>query len=317
MSAFGSKEDAVFEFARGGQLEGFSNGPPMLDKASNKIEGLAFIGLSLSRNHPEEKFAHSGSISRQTQFNFNLIQDRQYNFFCATNDDGWLVGGGENGEESCKLSNKDSAHCEILRIGTFNEEWGGVSIERIVQAMSSGRVLIPHVAIIPSFVLKNNDHPPETELKFDCEPDASKDLEQWNNWQLKFIHNQLFDEFQFPGRFCPGAHHMTFVRKSAWRSAEHLRAYFSHCDEVVRTWRLQGPQLLEPETDPSQPGYPVDPVDNELTEPHGVYLFKDRNTIIKYFAPNFHPPYDTPEKRAIIQRVLSKTWDETTLSWTS
>mmetsp|Transcript_5625 Transcript_5625/g.5825 ORF Transcript_5625/g.5825 Transcript_5625/m.5825 type:complete len:316 (+) Transcript_5625:148-1095(+) len=314
MSSF-TGNDANFEFAKGGSLEGFSNGPPMLRKQENKVEGLAFIGLNLSRNHPGEKFANPNSITRQSQFDFNLIQDRDYNYFTSTNDDGWLVGGGETGEESCKLCNPDSAHCEIMRIGTFNESWGGVSIKTILNIMNSGGLLIPHVAILPSFVLKNNDSPPETELKFEMEPDETKEVDQWNNWQLKFIHNQLFDLFNFHGRFCPGPFHMTFVRKSAWRSAEHMRAYFSHCDEVVRTWRERGPLYLEPETESSKPGYPVNPLGKELTEPHGIYLFKDRNTPIHYFAPNFHPPYDTKEKREIISGVLSKTWDEPSLSW--
>ena len=45
------------------------------------------------------------------------------------------------------------------------------------------------------------------------------------------------------------------------------------------------------------------------------YLFRHRNDIVEYFPPNFHPPYDTPEKRAIITAVLSRQWDEHTLSW--
>lgn len=316
MSSFADKSDANFQFARGGpiSLSDFSIGPPMLDKKNNKIEGLAFIGLNLSRNHSEEEYAHPESISRQTQFNFNLIQDRKYDYFCATNDDGWLVGGGENGD-SIKLRNPDSAHCEIIRIGTFNETWGGVSLEKIFEVMSSGRILIPHISLLPSFVLANGDKPPETELKFEPEIDETKEPETWGNWQLKFLHNQLFKEFEFPGRFCPGAFHMTFVRKSAWRSPEKKLAYFAACNEVVRHWRSLGPQLLEPEKNPEALGYPKTPLDNELQEPHGVYLFKDRNTPIKYFAPNFHPPYDTPEKRNIIRSVLSETWDENTLSW--
>ena len=30
---------------------------------------------------------------------------------------------------------------------------------------------------------------------------------------------------------------------------------------------------------------------------------------------NFLPPYDTPEKRAIINSFLKEEWDEATLSW--
>jgi hypothetical protein len=47
----------------------------------------------------------------------------------------------------------------------------------------------------------------------------------------------------------------------------------------------------------------------------GIWLFTDRNTITHQFLPNFYPPYDTPAKRKIILEILSKEWDETTLSW--
>jgi hypothetical protein len=33
------------------------------------------------------------------------------------------------------------------------------------------------------------------------------------------------------------------------------------------------------------------------------------------FFRNFLPPYDTPEKRAIINSFLEEEWDESTLSW--
>lgn len=36
---------------------------------------------------------------------------------------------------------------------------------------------------------------------------------------------------------------------------------------------------------------------------------------VEYFPPNFHPPYDTPEKREIIRDVLSKHWHSPTLTW--
>jgi hypothetical protein len=226
---------ADFEHAKGGALEGFPRGPPLLSREQVRVEGLAFLGLSLSRNHHSAAttaddddgvggaatFSHPASITRQTQFDFNEIQDRDYRYFVATNDDGWLCGGGESGA-SYKLANPDSAHCEILRVGTFNEEWGGVSIERIREAMS--KIMIPHIAVTPSFVLKNADTPPELELKFEMERMPGP-VETWPNWQLRFIHNQLFDQLNFPARFCPGPHHMTFVRKAGFRSAEHMRQY--------------------------------------------------------------------------------------------
>jgi len=314
---------AEFEFAKGGQLQGFPNGPPILDRDNMKVEGLAFLGLSLSRNHTDSTAASAGcvvplshpdSVSRQCQFDFNRIQDREYKYFVATNDDGWLCGGGENGD-SFKLPNPDSAHCEIIRVGTFNEAWGGVSRERIREVMST--ILIPHIAVTPSFVLRNKDTPPEIELKFELEPGDPAKVETWPNWQLRFLHNQLFSALQIPARFCPGPHHMTFVRKAAFRSGEHMRRYFEEVDAVVREWRQKGPTLLEPERDPEAAGCPKGAalLGDELSSPHGVYLFKTRNEVVEYFPPNFHPPYDTPEKRKIIRGVLSKEWHSPTLSW--
>jgi hypothetical protein len=59
------------------------------------IAGLAFIGLNLSPNHVDTAaMSHPDSISRQTQFDFNAIQDRDYTHFNQTDDAGWLCGGG-------------------------------------------------------------------------------------------------------------------------------------------------------------------------------------------------------------------------------
>jgi len=54
-----------------------------------------------------------------------------------------------------------------------------------------GEIMIPHVAVLPSFVLRNGDDPPEVELKFDLEPNGSGKVETWGNWELRFLHNQL------------------------------------------------------------------------------------------------------------------------------
>jgi hypothetical protein len=47
----------------------------------------------------------------------------------------------------------------------------------------------------------------------------------------------------------------------------------------------------------------------------GIWLFVDRENITHFFAPNFLPPYDTPEKKRIILDVLREEWDEKSLSW--
>lgn len=183
--------------------------------------------------------------------------------------------------------------------------------------IAQNRLLIPHIALLPACVQCNDDSPPEVELKFVMECTDKDKPETWPNWQLQFLHNQLFRLLEYPGRFCPSAFHMTFVRKAGFRSQVLMKDYMRHCEEVVELWRSLGPQFLEPEKDPKAAGYIACPLGCELESPHGLYLFRHRNLPINYYPPNFHPPYDTPEKRAIIREVLSHSWDENTLQWTS
>lgn len=84
-------------------------GPQLFDCNQSKIDGLAFIGLNLSR-HSDDTRTNGSSVTRQSQYDFNLLQDRNYDYLQSTNDDGWLVGGGE-ADDSFKLPSADSGHC--------------------------------------------------------------------------------------------------------------------------------------------------------------------------------------------------------------
>jgi len=303
--------------------------PPVLDPSKSKVDGLAFLGLSLTRQSEQ---GHPDSATHQTAFDLNEVQDRDYEFLFSTNDDGWLVGGGEPGPpETYKLAAKDSAHVEIMRIGTYRPEWGGVSQEAIVEALESGEILIPQITVVPTAVVANPDQPPELEIRFDMEPEVP-DFDNLSaplpiNWQLRFLHNQLFQYFEFPSRFCPGAFHSTILRKAEFRSEEHRHQYFAKCDKAVQAWKAKGVQSLVPtvvsdkitvvqcknprETDDEKKQ------DDQEAASHqsGLWLFTDRNNITHQFLPNFLPPYDTPEKRKIILDFLKDEWDEKTLGW--
>eukprot|EP01082_Thalassiosira_pseudonana_P003457 g3179.t1.1.5e174189 g3179 g3179.t1 contig12:1573817-1574887(+) len=219
--------------------------PPVLKPHLSKVDGLAFIGLSLTR---KSETGHSDSITHQTAFDLNNVIDREYEYLACTNDDGWLVGGGEPGPpKSYKLAAKDSAHVEIMRIGTYKPEWGGISEKEIVEVLMSGKILIPQIEVLPTAVVANPDTPPELEIRFDMP--YGPDFEDMKavlppNWQLRFIHNQLFKHFYNPSRFCPGAFHSTIVRKAEFRSEKHRDAYFSMCEAVIKKWRISGPKAL-------------------------------------------------------------------------
>jgi hypothetical protein len=80
------------------------------------------------------KLGHPDSITHQEAFDLNEVQDRDYEFISATNDDGWLVGGGEPGPPvSYKLAAKDSGHVELMRIGTYRPEWGGLAQQDVIE----------------------------------------------------------------------------------------------------------------------------------------------------------------------------------------
>lgn len=285
---------------------------PVLNQQLSKRDGLAFIGLSLTR---KSNVGHPDSITHQTAFDFNDIVDREYDFVASTDDAGWLVSGGEPGPpNSYKLPAKDSAHVEIMRIGTLRPEWGGITEKGIIEAMTSGKILIPQVEVLPTGVVPNSHSPPELEVRFDMKGETDFDDLKAPlpvNWQLRFIHNQLFKYFSNPSRFCPGAFHMTILRKAEFRSQDHKDAYFSKADAVLKKWKLNGPRAL------NDGAWGIDgkTLDKPGAYNSGIFLFQDRNTIKQFFPPNFLPPYDTDEKLAIILNYLSEEWDQSTLSW--
>lgn len=82
------------------------------------------------------------------------------------------------------------------------------------------------MGIIPSFVFKNPDNPPEVELKLELAKGKNNDnIEEYENWVLPFLYNQIFDKLH---KINPAIHghmvngnkrndhyHVTLVRKSA------------------------------------------------------------------------------------------------------
>ena len=181
--------------------------------------------------------------------------DCQHFRFCR------LVGGGEAGPPtSYKLALLDSAHVEMMRIGTYRKDWGGLDREELLKVMTSGSILIPQIEALPTDVVPNPDKPPELEIRFDMEEVSSTGSQLTNlekgdfeafckeplpiNWQLRFLHNQFFKTFVFPSRFCPGAFHSTILRKADFRSDVHEAAYFQKCKIALANWRQEGPKAL-------------------------------------------------------------------------
>jgi len=258
---------------------------PQLDPRSGDPSGLIFLGLSLSRNSLElatpagfAPTSNNASVSRQTEFDFNLLQDRNYDYLCSTNDDGWLVGGGEGdgsypgSSPSYKLANPDSAHIEIVHVGNGDPSRGGLTEEEIVAIMET--VEFEPIRLKPSYVRLNPDDPPEYELRFQPE----------DNPELYALYEDLLREFTNPTREAGDPFHMSITRKVIFRSADLQEAWLEQSNSIVDQWRAQHPDgvVLTPDPVELERGN-VTP--RELDEPGGIYLFSNRNEIRRYFPP--------------------------------
>eukprot|EP00581_Thalassiosira_minuscula_P011658 CAMPEP_0183716718 /NCGR_PEP_ID=MMETSP0737-20130205/10513_1 /TAXON_ID=385413 /ORGANISM="Thalassiosira miniscula, Strain CCMP1093" /LENGTH=886 /DNA_ID=CAMNT_0025946013 /DNA_START=107 /DNA_END=2767 /DNA_ORIENTATION=+ len=294
------------------------------------------IGLCLSRKNPT--LGHPNTVTRQTAFDFNELQDRDYKYVSSTDDSGWLAGGGERGDPyfdqsgggsiissksedsngmkvksfgaGHKIAAPDRVHIPIIQINAASS----AVIEEIVSALARGEIFIPEVSILPETLSVNNTSPPDLQVRFGCEKNDDTPPEEWPNWCLEFLHNQLYDYFAPVGaRWSKRPFRITLARKVRWMTVKHMNKYFARSEQVIHSWREKGPQYLQPPySDDSSRGVILE----EITRPHGIYLIQN-GVPTNYFAPNFQPPYTTKMRRSLIKNVINKSWDSKHRDWLS
>lgn len=280
--------------------------------SKTKRDGNACLGLSLAR---KSAIGHEESVNHQTVFDLNEVCDRDYEYIESLDDDGFLVGGGEPGYPlSFKIPAKDTAHVELMRIGTFRPDWGGITEEDIIRVLYSGKVLIPQMQIMPTSVKVDDD----INLMFDMipsVPDLDKpDVSLPVNWCIRFVQNQLLEHFDFPAKRCPDSFHASIAKRVKFRSPTHKTYYLGKCYNSLKKWRQEGPKPLNSggwDIDGSIiDGFINDRQPNEYNS--GIWLFENRHLITHFFPPNFLPPYNEPSKRKLIINCLKKEWDNVT-----
>jgi hypothetical protein len=303
--------------------------------------GVVVIGLCLSRSN--SILGHPGTVTRQTAFDFNELQDRNYEYVSSTDECGWLAGGGERGDpnlsevglqpersgaplssksdcsdsekvqsnvSSHKIAAPDRVYIPIIQINAADS----AVIDEIVAALANGEIFIPEVSILPETLTVNTTSPPDLVVRFECEKNDDTPPEEWPNWGLEFLHNQLYDYFSHMGaHWSKRPFQITLARKVRWMTVKHMNKYFARSEQVINSWREKGPQYLQPPySDDSSRGVILE----EITRPHGIYLI--RNGIpTNYFAPNFQPPYSTKLRRSLIRNVINKSWDAKHRDWLS
>ena len=302
------------------------------------------IGLSLSRKH--SVVGHPDTITRQTAFDFNELQDRNYKYVSSTDPSGWLAGGGESpngpmpdvtqsldgGDDDDgptsfgknislgkaeddmpkKLSATDTVHIPILHIDCPNEK----AVDQVIKSLANGELIIPHMSVLPESLSASGVSPPDLVVRFGCERNEDLPSDEWPNWSLEFMHNQLYEYFKPLGaRWEPRPFEIVLARKVKWRTGKHMNKYFAHCERVIGEWRDNGPQYLFPQRNYLEGDGAAS---EEVTQPHGVYIWRGDNPAPShYFPPNFEPPYNTNMKRALLSNVVNKSWDKKKRDWIS
>jgi hypothetical protein len=315
------------------------------------------IGLSLSRRHSTQ--GHPDTVTRQTAFDFNELQDRQYKYVSSTDSSGWMAGGGERGgsfmlptpssadysqgansddlpedfegspkpyqnamtvttsttpkaastptQHQVKIAAPDTVHIPIIQIDADSP----AAVDAIIGALARGEVFIPHMAVLPEALSVNGISPPDLVVRFGCERNEDVPPEEWPNWCLEFMHNQLYEYFFHLGaRWTKRPFHITLAKKVRWKTVKHMNRYFAHAERVIDAWREKGPQYLDPQLSYIEGGATPE----EVGRPHGIYLM--RNGIpTNYFPPNFDPPYTTKMTRSLLLNVLGKSWNKQRREW--
>eukprot|EP00521_Asterionellopsis_glacialis_P007294 CAMPEP_0195282548 /NCGR_PEP_ID=MMETSP0707-20130614/1364_1 /TAXON_ID=33640 /ORGANISM="Asterionellopsis glacialis, Strain CCMP134" /LENGTH=741 /DNA_ID=CAMNT_0040341523 /DNA_START=253 /DNA_END=2478 /DNA_ORIENTATION=- len=278
-----------------------SNGPGGTGK--HKIT----IGLALSRRHPT--VGHPNTVTRQTAFDFNELQDREYKYVSSTDPSGWLAGGGEPGSAE-KTAAPDIVHIPIIHLHADNQ----AVVDRIISDLARGEVFIPHMAILPEALSVSGDTPPDLVVRFGCERNDDVPPEEWPNWCLEFMHNQLYEYFSevAGAEWTERPFQITLAKNVRWATVKHMNRYFARAERTIDAWREGGPRYLDPELAYEGGGPPPE----EMTKPHGLYLLQN-GVPTNYFAPNLEPPYTTKMTRSLLINVLGKSWDKKRREWKS
>jgi len=222
--------------------------------------GATFVGLSLSR------WSNSGNqdtVTRQVQFDFCEIIDRNETYVQSLNDDGWLVCGGQSSNDPTnKITAADSAHIEIVHTGVTSDELGGMQVNEIIDAVYA--TPFAPLKVKPLKLQLNNDSPPELELRFEADNTSAI-------WQF---YTQLLANTNRPCTEEGSPFHMTIARKVAFRSEELMNEFLQKGNEIVQTWRQEYPDGVALGTEDIGYGH--------------AYLFLNRNEIVYEFKPTLH-----------------------------
>jgi len=220
-------------------------------------EGETFFGIPLSAKSASKL---QSSNSFQSQFDFEQIVDRDYQYISSfgTNH-GWLVGE-YVGNAAGSIVDKDTAHIPIFYTGTTNVDMGGMSLSDMIKVAKS--IDFGKLYIKPAFVfVDDNGH---IKLQFEMDPYSalaylydtlckqlgiawnydvpSNNLGVYTNCAMHAAGDRAIygcgPDGENTGGFCP---QMTLAYKARFQSEDHAAAYLDMANTYVNYWREEYP----------------------------------------------------------------------------
>ena len=127
-------------------------------------------------------------------FCFSALQDTECKYVESVQWQ-WLAGGDGGGNGS-----KEKVYLPIIEIDTSSAS----EVDQIVSSLAAGDIIIPKVSILPTKLscriisISSHSNVKETfdlVLQFELKMTSSTNPDEWANWSLQFLHNQLHDSF--------------------------------------------------------------------------------------------------------------------------
>lgn len=241
-------------------------------KSSVTSKHNVVIGVNLSNNWMKP-------------FDYTALQDDECKYVESIQ---WVANGGGN----YGIDTSRSVEKVFLPIVEVNAS-SAASVDKIVSSLAAEDIIIPKVSILPTKlscrVVKDNQSGKETfdlVLLFQLKK-SSSNPEEWANWSLQFLHNQLYDSFA-----TLGAQQMTepfqimLARGIVWKTDEHMKDFLAHSERILHTWNKRGPKYL-----------------GSMSEE--IYLLKN-GVASNYFKHNMTGSYTSKVNRCLISNVVNK-----------
>ena len=219
-------------------------------------------------------------------WNLDLVQDRGSVYLCASNDDGWLSGGG-NSPATFNLPNIDSSHIELAHVSTLATDVApssetrpktsapfptGLDLKPLLRRLAAIR--FEAIELVPT----RGAWTPTNEFQIRFDPytgtNATAPGPNPNPTTTRLYEKAICALWDVSPLDKTDPFHASIIRDAHFCTATAREAYFAAASEKIDAMAERGPQVLNANI----PRYAD-------VGPGGFYLFVTRNRPLVYFPP--------------------------------